>query len=179
MSTEIMEIDCGRVVYSSVGEIIAVMGTHAPEGCLICDGSTLDISDYSALSAYFAEEFGSANYFGGDGETTFALPDLRGEFLRGAKGDQTDDTNVFRSGKHQNPTKHISYLIYTDGCLFYKRDSASSSVMVENQDGNIVTPSVASAIKVYTTVYSDSVTAVKQYTSRPTNTVVLYCIKYV
>ena len=26
----------------------------------------------------------SANYFGGDGETTFSVPDLRGEFLRGS-----------------------------------------------------------------------------------------------
>ena len=46
-------------------------------GTLECDGSTLLISSYSSL-------FGAlGNRFGGDGITTFKLPDLRGEFVRG------------------------------------------------------------------------------------------------
>ena len=49
-----------------------------------CNGRTLDIALYPELSNYFLTVYGSINYFGGDGVKTFALPDLRGEFLCGS-----------------------------------------------------------------------------------------------
>jgi len=55
-----------------VGQIIAVGFNFAPVGWAICDGSLLPISQYDALFNLIGTTFG------GNGQTTFALPDLRG-----------------------------------------------------------------------------------------------------
>jgi len=55
-----------------VGEIILFAGTFAPVGWQFCDGSILPISDYATLFNLIGTTYG------GDGQTTFAVPDLRG-----------------------------------------------------------------------------------------------------
>lgn len=60
-----------------IGSIISYLGRTAPRDYLTCDGGEYSISDYPELAAFFQKEFGSANHFGGDGESTFAVPDMR------------------------------------------------------------------------------------------------------
>ncbi len=72
---------------SPIGTVISFMGTVAPEGYLACDGGEYAISAYPRLAGFIKEQFGSFGYFGGDGETTFAVPDLRNLFLRGYHGE--------------------------------------------------------------------------------------------
>lgn len=55
-----------------VGEIRLFAGNYAPEGWLLCDGSLLPTKGYEMLFALIG------NTYGGDGQTTFKLPDLRG-----------------------------------------------------------------------------------------------------
>ncbi|MBC8139250.1 MAG: phage tail protein [Fibrella sp.] len=55
-----------------VGEIRLVGFKFAPSGWMTCDGQLLKIGDYEALFTLLGTQFG------GDGTTTFALPDLRG-----------------------------------------------------------------------------------------------------
>ena len=55
-----------------VGEIRMFAGTYAPEGWALCDGQTLSISQNQELFALIGTTYG------GDGQTTFKLPDLRG-----------------------------------------------------------------------------------------------------
>lgn len=57
-----------------IGEIrMFAFGTRgAPSGWQACDGSLLPISEYDALFALVGTTYG------GDGQTTFAVPDLRG-----------------------------------------------------------------------------------------------------
>ncbi|MGL5001535.1 MAG: phage tail protein [Casimicrobium sp.] len=55
-----------------IGEIRLVGFTYAPQGWLFCDGSLVPISNYEALFSLISTTYG------GDGQTTFALPDLRG-----------------------------------------------------------------------------------------------------
>ncbi len=55
-----------------IGQIMAFGGTFAPQGWALCDGSLLPISQYDALFSLIGTTYG------GDGQTTFALPDLRG-----------------------------------------------------------------------------------------------------
>lgn len=66
---------------SPSGVISAFGGTTAPAGYLLCDGSTVSRATYADLFAAIGENFGE-----GDGSTTFHLPDLRGQFLRGVDG---------------------------------------------------------------------------------------------
>ncbi|WP_217177053.1 phage tail protein [Streptomyces sp. AC495_CC817] len=55
-----------------LGEIRRVAFPFAPRGWALCDGHILSISQNQALFALLGTTYG------GDGRTTFALPDLRG-----------------------------------------------------------------------------------------------------
>jgi microcystin-dependent protein len=55
-----------------VGEIRMFAGNFAPSGWMFCEGQLLPISEYETLFQLIGTTYG------GDGESTFALPDLRG-----------------------------------------------------------------------------------------------------
>jgi len=55
-----------------LAEITMFAGNFAPRGWAFCDGQLLPISQYSAVFSLMGTTYG------GDGRTTFALPDLRG-----------------------------------------------------------------------------------------------------
>ena len=55
-----------------VGEIRMFGGNFAPAGWWFCDGSLLPISEYETLFQLIGTTYG------GDGESTFAVPDMRG-----------------------------------------------------------------------------------------------------
>lgn len=63
-----------------VGQIEAFAFNFAPRGWMPCQGQTLPINQYQALFALLGTNFG------GNGSTTFALPDLRGRVVMG-RGD--------------------------------------------------------------------------------------------
>ena len=55
-----------------VGEVRMFAGNFAPRGWAFCDGQLLAVSQNDALFSLLG------TIYGGDGRTTFALPDLRG-----------------------------------------------------------------------------------------------------
>jgi microcystin-dependent protein len=55
-----------------IGQVTIFAGNFAPRGWAICDGRLLSIAQNSALFAILGTTYG------GDGQVTFALPDLRG-----------------------------------------------------------------------------------------------------
>lgn len=55
-----------------VGEVRIFAGNFAPNGWLFCEGQLLPISENEVLFQLIGTTYG------GDGESTFALPDLRG-----------------------------------------------------------------------------------------------------
>lgn len=61
-----------------IGSVTALASTMAPAGWLVCDGAEVSRTNYADLFGVIGETFGA-----GDGTTTFKLPDLRGEFIRG------------------------------------------------------------------------------------------------
>lgn len=61
-----------------MGTIMLVGFNFAPRGWLPCDGRLLQISQYNALFALLGTQYG------GNGQTTFGLPDLRGRVAVGA-----------------------------------------------------------------------------------------------
>lgn len=163
-----------------VGTIIPIMSNTAPLHYLICDGTEYNIADYPYLAQHFVDEFGSVNYFGGDGITTFAIPDLRGEFLRGTgingHANQGSGADV---GVHQDATEIPSvFTAHGTKIYAYKDTNDSTANTIPRKFDSIVTP-VASQISISgnTSKYAYSQIPAK-YTSRPTNTSVLYCIKY-
>lgn len=60
------------------GAIIAFAGDAVPAGWLRCNGDALSRVEYAQLFAAIGTTYGSTD------DTTFKLPDLRGEFVRGS-----------------------------------------------------------------------------------------------
>jgi len=75
--------------YAPIGAIYPYGGSSAPSGYLMCDGSAVSRTDYSALFAVIGTSFGS-----GDGSTTFNIPDLRGKFTEGTPNGGTVGTSI-------------------------------------------------------------------------------------
>ena len=172
-----------------IGTIISYMGNTPPEDYLACDGSVISIISYKELADFFEVQFGSCNYFGGDGTTTFAVPDLRGEFLRGtginSHANQGSGTTV---GTHQNATSFPVIGVYNiDGSsgsgvrIDARFNTANNTATIPNNFDTTITLSGNTAkymISNSNSTYSMTDNTFSNYTSRPTNTSILYCIKY-
>ena len=164
------------------GTVISYMGNNVPEGYLSCDGTVYNISEYTNLAEQIKKEFGKYNYFGGDGTTTFAVPDLRGEFLRGT-GTATRNTGTGANvGIHQEGTNHsMMGTYYIDGGWWIGGYGHGLATRTDrNQDksygsADVFVHSWTQYTSAVETGYSGKPT---YYTSRPTNTSILYCIKY-
>lgn len=168
------------------GTIISFMGLVAPNGYLICDGAELNIADYSNLATHFETQFGTKNHFGGDGTTTFALPDLRNEFLRGYHNGASEQLSG-EVGIHQNATEHLSWSIWnksaTSGVAFFNlRDKNANALTTPLNTDSDLSPAVGNnrtSIEFTANISSAPVEPNSPaFTSRPTNVAVLYCIKY-
>lgn len=168
--------------FTPIGTIIAVMGNSAPANFLACNGQVVNIADYKELANYFFTQFGSYNYFGGDGTTTFGIPDLRGEFLRGTgTNSHTGNGDGANVGVHQDATLHHNDAAihieetgtYVGGQVY---SSYADSNFVTNADTNTNTNANTWITPATISLQSNDSPGTLKYTSRPTNTSVLYCI---
>ena len=62
-----------------IGSIVMFAGRTAPAGWIICDGSAVSRTDFSALFDVVGTQYGE-----GDGSTTFNLPDISGRLIIGS-----------------------------------------------------------------------------------------------
>lgn len=120
-----------------------------PTGWLKCDGSAVSRTTYAALFTAISTTWGV-----GDNATTFNLPDLRGEFIRGYDdGKGTDSGRVFASSQAGD-----------FGPLTYVNGSTTSTV----QGGAYASRTFLNAL---------TTAAVSGTETRPRNYALLYCIK--
>ncbi len=166
-----------------IGEIVSYMGVEAPASYLICDGSEYSISSYQELADHFLNNFGSYDYFGGDGETTFAVPDLRDEFLRGYHGDNSTQYSG-EIGEHQDATdvpwlaQNTSYNRIYRGYSTTEDDiNANLPLNYESKKGGELGYIRFSGTRTVIAGVGDSYGA-ESMTTRPRNVAVLFCIKY-
>ena len=104
-----------------------------------------------------------------------AIPDLKGEFLRGTetsfRGNSCSGGTDADVGKHQDATRH----------LYSRTDSESSYIAMDDNSEEVINPDYKNyGYKVrekFSTTYGINAVPI-HYTYRPTNTAVLYCIKY-
>lgn len=159
-----------------IGTIISYMGLTAPKDYLVCDGAAYNIATYPELARFFEVQFGSKNHFGGDGTTTFAVPDLRNLFLRGYHGKASEQLSG-EIGKKQKATEIPSIRLdnVVGGMGFAKGSSLSQNNVVINEDTKINTGNFDGVA----TTFVESIVKYNyaSYTSRPVNAAVLYCIK--
>lgn len=83
----------------TIGEIRMFAATFAPKSWSYCDGSIIAIRSNTALFSILGTTYG------GDGQTTFALPDLRGRVAVGA-GNSTSGS-VYVLGQKAGATSRV------------------------------------------------------------------------
>ena len=82
-----------------VGQVIAVGFNFVPVGWLACNGQLLQISEYEALYTLIGTTYG------GNGQTTFAVPDLRGRSpLSQGTGPGLPAATIGQAGGSENVT---------------------------------------------------------------------------
>jgi microcystin-dependent protein len=158
------------------GAVFMFAADAAPTGYLKANGATISRTTYATLFAVIGTTFGA-----GDGSTTFQLPDLRGEFLRGWDDSRGADTSrVFGSAQgfgiprlfggvadsHGNaamtaaPVSGYTNPFYGSGSSLYRSDLQVNTTNYAKVyfDSNRVIPSTADV--------------------RPRNVALLACIKY-
>jgi microcystin-dependent protein len=105
-TTAFVQAAVNALITVPTGSIIVVAQSSAPTGYLKANGAAISRSSYSALYSSIGTTYGS-----GDGSTTFNLPDLRGEFLRGwDDGRGVDASRAFGSNQSdaiRNITGHF------------------------------------------------------------------------
>ncbi len=141
------------------GTIIAWASADRPVGYFHCNGARLKRENYPDLFAAIGTTFGA-----GDGRTTFLLPDLRGEFLRGwDKGRGVDPYRVFGSLQYDEikSHRHLRYL-YDFGTGRGNGNNPWSAGMQGDRSGE--SPQ-------WTGPHGGSET-------RPRNIAIMFCIKY-
>lgn len=138
------------------GSVIWFAANTAPTGYLKANGANVSRSTYAALFAAIGTTFGS-----GDGSTTFGLPDLRGEFIRGwDDGRGVDSGRVFGSAQSQAIQSH------THEAEIYFDDSTTPRTRFRASGSNAKQTNNASTL------------AAGGTETRPRNIALLACIKF-
>lgn len=154
-SGEFLQTDgSGNLSFSVVqgvpsGSVFALAGTQTgvPSGYLECDGSSVSRSTYAALFAVIGTTYGSAS------GTTFNVPNLRGQFIRGVNttgsgtdanrnigSSQSEDNkshnhSISVSGTTSNPTPDLTGEVrrISEG---YRAQGTATGVFTKELDGN-------------------------------------------
>ena len=163
------------------GSVHLMATTTVPGGYLKCDGSAISRTTYSDLFGLIGTAHGA-----GDGSTTFNVPDLRGEFVRGWDDGRGVDSgrNFASSQSDQNEAhNHTATSTVTDPGHFHTTENfvvrASYSeprnlgVGTDGNGNNVGnTNSKTTGITVATTIANDGGTE-----ARPRNIAMMYVIK--
>lgn len=152
---------------SFVGMVAAFAMNAAPVGWLKADGAAVSRTTYAALFAAISTTFGVGN-----GSTTFNLPDLRGEFVRGWVDGKTlapETGRAFGSGQTDAFQAHTHQLRTGRG-----GSSDPSRASRQDSSGNIVVSDTA----ITTTIANGGGTPRTADETRPRNVALLYCIKF-
>ena len=178
-STGDLSLIAGGTLYADapVGTIQAYGGASSaiPQGWLYCNGAAVSRTTYAELFAVIGTSFGAGN-----GSTTFNIPDLRGEFLRGAgTNSHTGQGNGGTVGQHQNGTSSGAWFDVGGNNVLYFMESAGSGARNAPiyTDASSSDQGVNSRVIVQGTLETAAGDYDTTYTTRPTNTSVNYIIK--
>ena len=140
------------------GSVFCMATTTVPSGYLECDGSDVSRSTYSGLFTAIGTTWGN-----GDGSTTFTLPDLRGEFIRGWSNGRTgvDETRTFASAQGDQVEQHLHTFTRTGGGAVQSGGGASGTQTVTQNTG----------------AYPLTANIVDDNETRPRNIAMMYIIK--
>ncbi len=145
-------VRCDGIEVAPPGKTAHFAMSTPPLGWLKANGAAVSRTAYAALFAAIGTMYGA-----GDGSTTFNLPDMRGEFVRGwDDGRGVDSGRVFGSAQADELRSHAHTMRGRDGS-----DTAGAYVGGASTNGSTKTTEVAGGTE-----------------TRPRNLALLACIKY-
>lgn len=107
---------------------------------VLANGAVLNIADYPKLAAHYAATYGSANHHGGNGSTTFAVPDTRERAYVNQGGSDIFATIGSATGQkeHAHPLSDAGQAAITNaaGGLTYFRTISGGFSATTVQSGN-------------------------------------------
>ena len=146
---EVLSTDGSGVLSFSViqgvptGAVFCMAIATIPSGYLECNGQIVNRTTYAALFAVIGVQYGAGN-----GSTTFQLPDLRGEFVRGFdNGKGTDNGRQIGSSQSGNFGQHLHAVDLTTSnksltgsitriSQSYRIDGGATGVFTKGSNGN-------------------------------------------
>lgn len=167
-----------------VGAVECFARAAAPGGWLACDGAAVSRTTYADLFAAIGTAFGA-----GDGSTTFTLPDLRGEFVRGLdSGRGVDAARVLGTAQDwatgapktksaaagrllKDGTTNANLSTYPNTALGFARTTSATDPLPHSSVGGSIHDLSDNEPDLVFVANGDAET-------RPRNVALLYCIKY-
>lgn len=118
-----------------LGEIYMFGGNFAPAGWALCNGQILSIAQNTALFSLLG------TMYGGNGQTTFALPDLRSRIP------------IHRSSSHaQGAAEGSEAVVLTSNQIpihTHRIEASSAASSLDGPAGNVAADSTAAGVRMY------------------------------
>ncbi|GAA8966806.1 hypothetical protein HpSP79_12840 [Helicobacter pylori] len=158
------------------GTVLYFAGQSAPAGWLKANGAAVSRTAYAALFAAIGTTYGA-----GDGRSTFNLPDLRGEFIRGwDDGRGVDTGHLFGSAQADAVREHYHGIGYIspnndDGAFVVRNWTTAEQQTLQfvNGNGNSAIRTLSASSNLSTTNAIDEAAG----ETRPRNVALLAIIK--
>mgnify|MGYP001598636208 CR=1 FL=1 len=150
----IQQLSTGAV--SPSGAVMAFARSTAPAGWLNCDGAAISRTTFANLFSAIGVTYGA-----GDGSTTFNVPDLRGEFVRGWDDGRGVDADRAIGTAQADLLKSHTHRLRLGGAI----QTGSWVLEGPRQDGT------------FEDDFGWGVEATGGAETRPRNVALLYCIK--
>lgn len=149
------------------GMIAPFAMSTAPTGWLECDGSAVSRTTYADLFTALSTTHGV-----GDGSTTFNVPDLRGEFVRGwDNGKGTDSGRTFASSQADELKSHFHRPNN------YSSDSTNRFFQGLGSGSGYSYPATGGSGSLLYSTIADQTDPTGGTETRPRNIAMMYCVK--
>ncbi|MBC7951113.1 MAG: tail fiber protein [Rhodospirillaceae bacterium] len=146
--------------YGYIGSIVPWAGGFEPEDWFFCDGRLLQINQYPALASILGTRFG------GNGQTTFALPNLSQKFLLGQGTSTVPNMPTINVGATGGTATGQLSGLPSHSHAFSGTVTATLSASIIN--GTQAAPTSATSAGVLTRITSSSTSSVAMYASTVT-----------
>nr|AGC72025.1 microcystin dependent protein [uncultured bacterium A1Q1_fos_500] len=152
-----------------LGTVLPVGFNYAPRGWVFCNGQLMGVQQNSALFALLG------TMYGGDGRTTFGIPDLRGRVIVGSQQQGPGLQNVAQGQKAGTNTVTVSANGTASATIGVNNlpphsHTANTKLTAGTATNGGVTPAAGNSL---TATLSSAPTAAAIYTASPTNPVAL------
>lgn len=160
------------------GTVISFPSSSVPDGFIKCNGATLPESTYPELFLIIGRTYGGSSV-----SSTFSVPDLRGEFIRGWDDGRNVDSGRAIGSYQSDMLGSHNHSGSTNAAGNHRHGVPTADVDANNSYGKFDPATTGSKPDTYTSYagnhsHSLSINYSGGSETRPRNIAMMYCIKY-